>query len=126
MGAVGCLSGFVRLCLDFAWSSCHCRAASGEAALCRLDGAAEVAVLAEIARVAFAAGFGCQRPGQTGCALPEGQWRKAGSRDAVCPPIDYRFWRGGNGPWVVCVGRWVDLRVLLSTVYRREEYLRLA
>jgi hypothetical protein len=82
--------------------------------------------LAAIGRVVFCGGFGCQGTGQRVCAVPGGLWRKAGSLAAVCPPIDYRFWWGENEPWAVCVGRWVDLRVFLSTVYRREEYLRLA
>jgi hypothetical protein len=30
--------------------------------------------------------------------------QRAGSRNVVCPPIDYRFWRGGNELWAAGLG----------------------
>jgi hypothetical protein len=40
---------------------------------------------------------------------------KAGSRGAVCPPIDYRFWWGRNEPKCVEFGRNGEVNVLQST-----------
>jgi hypothetical protein len=50
--------------------------------------------------------------------------RRAGSRGAVCPPIDYRFWLGQNEPTRAGLDRNDDVSDLLLIRYEDRENLQ--